>query len=151
LVRSARCKHKLCVADTLLVDFRKGDVGLSGELRSGCKHGFRMSSEDFANCWYRNDVTVTERLALMALIFPANGDSHHNMTHMSEDSAQSVWLTALQVCEALTNADISPRFVKHETKRITFDLYRLATGLGRAAEHLSRPNCKVAKMCYRCR
>jgi hypothetical protein len=68
------------------------------------------------------------------------------MAHMSEDSAQSIWLTTLRVCEALTDADSSPWFVKHETKQLPFDMYRLATGLGRAAEHLSRPNCKVSEM-----
>jgi hypothetical protein len=49
LVSSEQCKHKQCVADTQLVDFRNADVGLSGALRSGCKHGFRTSSEDSVN------------------------------------------------------------------------------------------------------
>ena len=106
-----------------------------------------MSSEDFENlvCLvltavnkkntnFRDSISVTECLALTLRIL-GTGELYDSKKYLFKVSKQSISLIIPQVCEAQINADSGLQFVKQQTRQKPFDLYRLATRLGRVAEN----------------
>jgi len=92
---------------------------------------------------FRNAVSVTERLAV-TLRSLATGDSDHSMMHLFKVPTQPVSLII-----PLIDTDTSLQVVTLEAQQKLFDFADRRRGSDGKIEHLTRPNCRVAKMFHK--